>query len=54
MHGPVNVKHRGKNRQVGGAELFHAFEKKKIRNVTINPLAPELFILILAHPVYKM
>ena len=27
---------------------------KRRRNVDANPLAPELFFLILAHPVYKM
>ena len=29
-------------------------ETKREHILNINPLAPELFFLILAHPVYKM
>ena len=31
-----------------------SYENMKILMEAINPLAPELFFLILAHPVYKM
>ena len=38
----------------GNKVRFHSYTRNVCNDVQINPLALELFFLILAHPVYKM